>query len=230
MQIEIEEGIVTNDGAEIGAIHDGTCFLKKAVGPTVKGAIKKTAGLDALAFVVGEAPVETKRLGTEYIGPGEEATTDEFSTPTLASLTTSGAASKSPISSMSDDELAEEMKRRGLIQDAAPEAVVAPPVSNGVEPDKPARGIGAVARLHALADQGRIPQPPAKHPAMGDKTPEYVAWFKSYATPEEIDIRYPDNRIVPATAGDFEKAEAKRHAALPGEKKDTDKANDFTDK
>lgn len=65
---------------------------------------------------------------------------------------------------------------------------------------------------------------------MGDKTPEYVAWFKSYATPEEIDIRYPDNRIVPATAGDFEKAEAKRHAALPGEKKDTDKANDFTDK
>lgn len=200
MQIEIEEGIVTNDGAEIGAIHDGTCFLKKAVGPTVKGAIKKTAGLDALAFVVGGAPDDTV----------EE--------------------SKAPLALLPDDELAEEMKRRGLIQDAAPEAVVAPPVSNGVEPDKPARGIGAVARLHALADQGRIPQPPAKHPAMGDKTPEYVAWFKSYATPEEIDIRYPDNRIVPATAGEFEKAEAKRHAALPGEKKDTDKANDFTDK
>lgn len=200
MHIEIKEGIVTNDGAEIGAIHDGTCFLKKAVGPTVKGAIKKTAGLDALAFVVGGAPDDTV----------EE--------------------SKAPLASLSDDELAEEMKRRGLIQDAAPEAVVAPPVSNGVEPDKPARGIGAVARLHALADQGKIPQPPAKHAAMGDKTPEYVAWFKSYATPEEIDIRYPDNRIVPATAGEFEKAEAKRHAALPGEKKDTDKANDFTDK
>ena len=200
MQIEIEEGIVTNDGVEIGAIHGSTCYLKKAVGPTVKGAIKKTAGLDALAFVAGGAPDDTV----------EE--------------------SKAPLASLSDDELAEEMKRRGLIQDAAPEAVVAPPVSNGVEPDKPARGIGAVARLHALADQGKIPQPPAKHPAMGDKTPEYVAWFKSYATKEEIDIRYPDNRIVPATAGEFEKAEARRHAALPGEKKDTDKANDFTDK
>lgn len=212
MQIEIEEGIVTNDGAEIGAIHDGTCFLKKAVGPTVKGAIKKTAGLDALAFVVGDAPSDTN------------------STPPESEQSNSDMSKEGVVAALSDDELAEEMKRRGLIQDAAPEAVVAPPVSNGVEPDKPARGIGAVARLHALADQGKIPQPPAKHPAMGDKTPEYVAWFKSYATPEEIDIRYPDNRIVPATAGEFEKAEARRHAALPGEKKDTDKANDFTDK
>lgn len=190
MQIEIKEGIVTNDGAEIGAIQDGICYLKKAIGPTVKGAIKKAAGLDVLAFVVGDSPIGTVE------------------------------APKVPLSSMSDDALAEEMKRRGLIQDAPPEAVVAPPVSNGVDPDKPARGIGAVARLHALADQGKIPQPPAKHPAMGDKTPEYVAWFKSYATPEEIDIRYPDNRIVPATAGQFEKAEAKRHAMLPGEKTD----------
>lgn len=212
MQIEIKEGIVTNDGAEIGAIHGSTCYLKKAVGPTVKGAIKKTAGLDALAFVVGEAPSDTN------------------STPPESEQSNSDMSKEGVVAALSDDELAEEMKRRGLIQDAAPEAVVAPPVSNGVEPDKPARGIGAVARLHALADQGKIPQPPAKHAAMGDKTPEYVAWFKSYATPEEIDIRYPDNRIVPATAGEFEKAEAKRHAALPGEKKDTDKANDFTDK
>lgn len=212
MQIEIEEGIVTNDGVEIGAIHGSTCYLKKAVGPTVKGAIKKTAGLDALAFVVGDAPSDTNSTTPE----SEQSNSDMSKEGVVAAL--------------SDDELAEEMKRRGLIQDAAPEAVVAPPVSNGVEPDKPARGIGAVARLHALADQGKIPQPPAKHAAMGDKTPEYVAWFKSYATPEEIDIRYPDNRIVPATAGEFEKAEARRHAALPGEKKDTDKANDFTDK
>ena len=212
MQIEIKEGIVTNDGAEIGAIHGSTCYLKKAVGPTVKGAIKKTAGLDALAFVVGEAPSDTN------------------STPPESEQSNSDMSKEGVVAALSDDELAEEMKRRGLIQDAPTEAVVAPPVSNGVEPDKPARGIGAVARLHALADQGKIPQPPAKHPAMGDKTPEYVAWFKSYATPEEIDIRYPDNRIVPATAGEFEKAEAKRHAALPGEKKDTDKENDFTDK
>lgn len=228
MQIEIKEGIVTNDGAEIGAIHGSTCYLKKAVGPTVKGAIKKTAGLDALAFVVGEAPSDTN------------------STPPESEQSNSDMSKEGVVAALSDDELAEEMKRRGLIQDAGTEqprtpldsylhenyggGVIPRPIASNVEPDKPARGIGAVARLHALADQGKIPQPPAKHPAMGDKTPEYVAWFKSYATPEEIDIRYPDNRIVPATAGEFEKAEAKRHAALPGEKKDTDKANDFTDK
>lgn len=218
MKIEINNGVVTNDGKELGIIQDETCHLsEKASGP-VKGAIRKAADNPSLAFVVGDAP---------------DAEDDAEEQPLK-------------LDALSDDELAEEMKRRGLIQDAGTEqprtpldsylhenyggGVIPRPIASNVEPDKPARGIGAVARLHALADQGKIPQPPAKHAAMGDKTPEYVAWFKSYATQDEIDIRYPDNRMVPATAGDFEKAEAKRHAALPGEKKDTDKANDFIDK
>ena len=65
---------------------------------------------------------------------------------------------------------------------------------------------------------------------MGDKTPEYVAWFKAHATPEEIAKRYPDNRRVPASIAEFAKAQAKIYDKLPGEKKDTGKENDFTDK
>lgn len=190
----IEEGsVVTNDGEPIGTIAEGVCTLQKPVGPTVKGAIKKAASLAALTFVVSDAPDE------------EEA---DAPTPSLAD--------------MSDDELAAEMKRRGLIQEA-PEtpAVVQPPV---VE-----RDLSAVDRLHKLAEEGKIPRPPEKHPAMGDKDPAYVAWFKTHATPAEIATRYPENRRVPASVREFQEAAEKLQGRLPGEKKDTDKANDFSD-
>ncbi len=195
MNIEINNGVVTKDGEEIGMIQDGTCHLLAKVGPTVKGAIKKASGIEKLAFVVGEAEDEG----------------DAF-TPSLAD--------------MSDDDLAAEMKRRGLIQDAPPvvEALAV------VQPAVKQVDLSAVERLHKLADDGKIPKPPAKHPAMGDKTPEYVAWFKTHATPEEIAKRYPDNRRVPASIAEFAKAQAKIYDKLPGEKKDTGKENDFTDK
>ena len=194
MNIEINNGVVSKDGEEIGTIQDGTCHLLAKVGPTVKGAIKKTAGVE-LAFVVGKAPED------EGDAP-----------PSLAD--------------MSDDALAAEMKRRGLIQDA-PDVVEFPAI---VQPAVVERDLSAVERLHKLADEGKIPNPPAKHSAMGDKTPEYVDWFKTHATPAEIAARYPDNRRVPASIAEFAKAQAKIYDKLPGEKKDTGKENDFTDK
>jgi hypothetical protein len=194
MKIEIKSGVVTNDGDEIGIIQDSICYLTVKVGPTVKGAIRKESGIVDLQFIVGDAPEKE----------------DEDNGDAKPSLAT-----------MSDDDLAAEMKRRGLIQDA-PEApsIVQPPVKQ--------IDLSAVERLHKLADDGRIPKPPAKLPAMGDKTPEYVAWFKAHATPAEIATRYPDNRRIPATVAEFAKAEAKMQDKLPGEKKDTEKANDFT--
>jgi hypothetical protein len=137
-----------------------------------------------------------------------------------------GDAPKPSLADMSDDDLAAEMKRRGLIQDA-PAVVESPAI---VQPAALERDMSAVERLHKLADDGKIPTPPAKHPAMGDKTPEYVAWFKAHATPEEIAKRYPDNRRIPASTAEFAKAQAKIYDKLPGEKKDTGKENDFTDK
>jgi len=194
MKIEINEGFVTNDGAVIGTIDGNVCHLKNKVGPTVKGAIRKESGIVDLQFIAGDAPEKE----------------DEDKVDALPSL-----------AEMSDDELAAEMVRRGLIQDAseAP-AIVQPSI---VQP-----GSSAVERLHKLADAGQIPTPPAKHPAMGDKTPEYVAWFKAHATPAEIAARYPTNRRVPASTAEFFKAEAKLQEQLPGEKKDTAKENDFT--
>lgn len=205
MNIEINNGVVTKDGEEIGTIQDGTCHLLAKVGPTVKGAIKKASGIDGLAFVVGEAEDSASRESE------------------LSDMSTGGAVS---LADMSDDDLAAEMKRRGLIQDA-PAVVESPAI---VQPAVVERDLSAVERLHKLADEGKIPTPPAKHPAMGDKTPEYVAWFKANATPEEIAKRYPENRRVPASIAEFAKAQAKIYDKLPGEKKDTGKENDFTDK
>jgi len=201
MNIEIKNGVVTKDGDEIGVIQDSTCYLTAQVGPTVKGAIKKTAGVE-LSFVVGNAP----EAPDEEDSDGKDVD-----------------ALKPSLADMSDDELAEEMKRRGLIQEVKNEPVVEqPPVIE--------RDLSAVERLHKLANEGKIPQPPAKHPAMGDKTPEYVAWFKAHATPEEIAVRYPDNRRIPASVREFQAAEEKLKGKLPGEKKDTAPENDFIGK
>ena len=63
-----------------------------------------------------------------------------------------------------------------------------------------------------------------------DITPEYVAWFKTHATAEEIAVRYPDNRRVPASTAEFAAAQERLQGRLKGEKKDTGKENDFTDK
>lgn len=205
MNIEINNGVVTKDGDEIGVIQDSTCYLTAQVGPTVKGAIKKTAGVE-LSFVVGNAP--------EITDEAEDSDGKDVDAP------------KPALADMSDDELAEEMKRRGLIQEA-PQVPETPVV---VQPPVIERDLSAVERLHKLANEGRIPQPPAKHPAMGDKTPEYVAWFKAHATPEEIAVRYPDNRRIPASVREFQAAEEKLKGKLPGEKKDTAPENDFIGK
>ena len=205
MNIEINNGVVTKDGDEIGVIQDSTCYLTAQVGPTVKGAIKKTAGVE-LSFVVGNAP--------EITDEEEDSDGKDVDAP------------KPSLADMSDDELAEEMKRRGLIQEA-PQVPETPVV---VQPPVIERDLSAVERLHKLANEGKIPQPPAKHPAMGDKTPEYVAWFKAHATPEEIAVRYPDNRRIPASVREFQAAEEKLKGKLPGEKKDTAPENDFIGK
>lgn len=205
MHIEINNGVVTKDGDEIGVIQDSTCYLTAQVGPTVKGAIKKAAGVE-LSFVVGNAP--------EITDEEEDSDGKDVDAP------------KPSLADMSDDELAEEMKRRGLIQEA-PQVPETPVV---VQPPVIERDLSAVERLHKLANEGKIPQPPAKHPAMGDKTPEYVAWFKAHATPEEIAVRYPDNRRIPASVREFQAAEEKLKGKLPGEKKDTAPENDFIGK
>jgi hypothetical protein len=229
MNIEVNEARVSKDGEEIGTIKDGTCHLLAKVGPTVKGAIRKESGIVDLVFVTG-TPEDFEReekstLTVEKIQKAKallEASEAEFLVGEKEQI----------VADMSDDELAAEMKRRGLIQDApeAPVLTPAPVVVSQVEADKPARGISAVQRLHDLAAKGQIPQPPAKNPAMGDKTPEYVAWFKTHATAEEIAVRYPDNRRVPASTAEFAAAQESLQGKLKGEKKDTGKENDFTDK
>jgi len=46
-----------------------------------------------------------------------------------------------------------------------------------------------------------IPEAPAKDPALGDKTPAYVEWFREHHSPEEFAEKYRGRRI-PATLAD----------------------------
>lgn len=197
MNIAIINSVVTNDGETIGSIQGDVCTTPQKLSGPVKGAIRKAAGNSELAFVAGTDEQRKQEL-------------EEHPLVITAS-------------SLSDDALAAEMLRRGLIRHE-PEAptIIQPPVKR--------IDLSAVERLNGLAKDGKIPHPPQKHPAMGDKDPAYVAWFKQYATHDEIAIRYPENRRVPATAAEFAKAEEKLRGKLPGEKKDTNKDNDFSDK
>lgn len=199
MNIEIINGVVTNDGETIGSIQGDVCTTPQKLSGPVKGAIRKEMGNPELAFEVsGDILVEA---GSKAEGSG---------------------SAPLKLDALSDDDLAAEMLRRGLIKNE-PEtsAIVQPPVKQV--------DLSAVERLNNLAKEGKIPHPPAKHPAMGDKDPAYVAWFKAHATPEEIAIRYPARRRVPASAAEFAKAEERLKGKLPGEKKDTNKENDFSD-
>lgn len=230
MKIEIINGVVLNDGEEIGFIEESVCTLRKPVGPTVKGAIKRESVITDLSFAVSKTPgldraAQAARKAQELEAARKAQELEEH--PLVA------VSSASSLAAMSDDELAAEMKRRGLIVDVqqhiqqhgAKESflpdIVQPPVIE--------RDLSAVDRLHKLAAEGKIPRPPEKHPAMGDKDPAYVAWFKAHATPAEIATRYPENRRVPASVREFQVAAEKLQGKLLGEKKDTDKANDFAD-
>lgn len=164
MNIEIKEGIVTNDGEAIGTIEGSTCTLETKVAPVVKGAINAAFG-SKLTFVVGG---ETEATGADE-----------------------GSQSVN-LGDLSDDALTAELKRRGI-------------------------SIGVDAGSSAPVVIRGIPLPPEQHPAMGDKDPAYVAWFREHHSEDEFNARYPASRSLP-TAREFAKAEAKLRGKLQNEK------------
>ncbi len=54
MNIEIKDGHVYKDGEEIGTLDVSTVKLSRAIGPTVKAAIKRETGDDSIKFEVAE--------------------------------------------------------------------------------------------------------------------------------------------------------------------------------
>lgn len=51
--------------------------------------------------------------------------------------------------------------------------------------------------IHNKVLSGEMPPPPPTMPALGQKTPEYVAWVKQHATEEEFTAMYPPHRKLP---------------------------------
>lgn len=104
MNITIKNKIVSNDGIELGKIEGDTCSLLQPVGPAIKAGISKAHG-SKLKFALVEAPsgLEGKDgpVGSDGIpgnpGPSVEdgALTDEFASPSLASL--AGKPERNPL-------------------------------------------------------------------------------------------------------------------------------------
>jgi hypothetical protein len=88
MNIETKDGFVYKEGETIATITGDVITSPKALGPTVKGAIKKALGSDKLSFIVAEI--------------GETETASEAETVVIQPKT------------LSDAELLAELQRRGL--------------------------------------------------------------------------------------------------------------------
>jgi len=100
---------------------------------------------------------------------------------------------------------------------------------SGTKPETASVKTG-IDRLLELVAKGKIPPPPPKHPAMGDKDPAFVAWYSQHATAEESALKYPPGKSLP-TMEAFEEGERKRKVIRSmKEKKDTAPENDFSDK
>ncbi len=187
MNIETKDGFVYKEGEQIATIAGDVITSPKALGPTVKGAIKKALDNDKLSFIVAE------------VGEVEAASEAETVVQTAP---------------MSDAELLAELQRRGL----APVAPAAP-VAKQDEPQFNARILN---KQELVAKFSTISPPPPTLPDMGDKTPAFVEWVCSHATPEEFAAIYPQNRKRPSLLeranGELERLA--KLQKLPGETKD----------
>lgn len=52
-----------------------------------------------------------------------------------------------------------------------------------------------IADLHALAEKGTIPKPPATHEALGSRTPAFVQWVKDHLSPEDFEAAYRGRKL-----------------------------------
>lgn len=52
-----------------------------------------------------------------------------------------------------------------------------------------------IADLHALAEKGTIPKPPATHEALGSRTPAFVQWVKAHLSPEDFEAAYRGRKL-----------------------------------
>lgn len=205
MNITIKSGIVSKDGEEIGQIVGDECISFRVIGPTVKAAINKAHG-SKLRHSINSIGQKTAFLIAASTIKDQDNEQNQ----------------KAPISPKPE------------IRQDVQESRELPMVPIEQAPQTPTQGAVTVAfglpRLLALADAGKIPTPPLHHPAMGDKAPDFVAWFQTHATPDEVSAKYPPTRRIPASFADYERAEKERlNRKLKGEKKDTAPSQDFAD-
>jgi hypothetical protein len=214
MNIETKDGFVYKDGEQIATITGDIITSPKALGPTVKGAIKKALDIDKLSFIVAgigetQAATTTSATTANWQAMLSHSVGDVFTTVTGAVKATDSTAP------LSDAELLAELQRRGLA-----------PVAPTIKQEEPQFNARILNKQELVAKFSAITPPPATLPDMGDKTPAFVEWVRSHATAEEFAVIYPAHRKQPSLAerDAGEKVRIAKLQRLPSET--TDKKGD----
>lgn len=87
-------------------------------------------------------------------------------------------------------------------------------------------GRGAAENGDGVSEVGVVPCPVLRDPAMGDKTPEVMAWYREYQ-PEEFKRRY-GNRVCPEV-GELVVGDGVRGSVCDGEGDEGGPVSDFED-
>lgn len=162
--IEVKNNAVLRDGQQIAVIEDGVCRSYSPLAPVLKGQIKKAAGNAALTFELVEETQEPKATKPETAGVPQAV----FVPPEAGYFEKPSQPNAFVAAS--------------LINVAA----MCQPPAEPVIPEVPK----TIAHLHALAEKGTIPKPPATHEALGSRTPAFVQWVKTYLSPEDFEAAY----------------------------------------
>lgn len=209
MNIEIENNKVYRDQVMIGHIDGDNCYLLEKQPPAVKGAINKAADRK-LTFSVGYT-AQDSGLTVEKIRKAqailEKAGVPSVEIPPATTETTTTTG-------LTDDELQAALSERGLCVATIdqPEAIPVPPVAS--------KTVSPIQVLLRRAEMGQIPKPPETDAMLGQRTPEFVAWVKEHAAPEDFKKAY-ENRRLPSWEEHLAELARKTGRNLPGEDKPT---------
>ena len=204
--IEVKSNAVLRDGQQIAVIEDGVCRSYFPMPPVLKGQIKKATNNAALTFDVikEQPPADPERRAIRDAITKANRKDPDWTEAIIAMLPDERArgwvdakvAALGNSLSSSSAIYCEEFETVMLeAYDSIKKGETPPPAVEAAAELEAQPLPRTIADLHALAEKGTIPKPPATHEALGSRTPAFVQWVKAHLSPEDFEAAYRGRKL-----------------------------------